>query len=492
MPRTSDLFTAANIRDPRYVWDPTVHKFFGEDLYYFLLRLEKPTEASTAALTTACRRCHIKAYTVYRVYGYYDALVRVWCSREASDELRSRIEKFPNSIIVEFLLYRAYFDDWSTHDPEIDDRVIHRYEKDIRLVSGEWAPTVDLKQSLRRLTQARLLHYQNPGKLFELADEPLIKLYVALVKTAGATTSPRIDIDQVSRAVQSADGLKLKSLYFGAGGGFDCLLKAVIRTKDYHRLDAWIESLYEGLLQRGQNLRPMTLLISSVQDATPDVLDVSGTEIGTAGRRLMRLVGSEFAALVRDLPPEQRNDIFAMFERYRVEFVSTPFERYFLGIIEARLAEDEELLIEKLTFLQYLERRLREFLEHDFFPRQLGNREWFPRIRGVIMSDGRSKVADGNEVADDQETAYLSPETTSGGSRPRLRFTMGQYIFAAREMAKSGALDTQELQRLLGENWVSRMESIINLRNAWAHGRLPELLGGPGWPNWVGCKYVRL
>jgi len=484
------LFTASNIRDPRYVWDPTAHKFFGEDLYYFLLRLEEPTEAAMKALMGVCRRAHVKTHTVYRIYGYYDALVRVWCSREARNDLRERMyERFKEAIIVEFLLYQAFFDDWSAHNPDIDDRLIHKFEKDIHLVSSGHSKPSEIKQALRRLTEVRLLHYQNPGRFFSASHEPLIKLYIALTKSPGARGPARTSLVQIAQAVEEAEGFRLKSLYFGEGSDFDCLVKAVISSRDFNHLDGWVDLLYERLRIHGQNLRPMTLLIASVPVAKPDALDLSGNEVGQAGRRLMRLLSPDVASLLPDFPTRERHELLMLFEAHRIELVNTPFERFFLGLFEARLAEDEDLLAEKLIFFQFLERNLRSLFERRLFPEQLGRREWFPRVRNILLSlpspnEGNSPETPHQPKESTASAPSITSEDSDGEGELRARLSLGQYILAATELAKQGVLDTKELKVLIGEDWINSMKAITDLRNAWAHGSLSKILGGEGWPNW--------
>jgi hypothetical protein len=486
-PHEVGLFTADNLHDPRYVWDPTVHKFFGEDLYYFILKLEEPTIATTNAIDKLCRAANIKAYSVYRLLGYYDCIVRVWCTREARDELSGAMRRqYSTAHIVEFLLYKAYFD-WSPHNPEIDDRLIQSYEKDIKTVCGQDQSASELKQALRRLTHAQLLHYQNAGAHYTPRDEPLIKIYCLLVRTAGSVANARINQEQVLRATQRIDGLKLKSVYFGDGNGVECIVKAIIRAIDYPRLDDWIQELYEGLRQHGQDLRPETLLISSTSAKLPDIPDLWGEEVGTAGRRLNRMLGSNY--VLSDLRPEERRTVLALFEHYRADLINTPFERYFLGIIEARLAEDENLLNEKLTFIQTLETLLRAFFERSFFPNELGKNDWHSIVRDAVLGHTGAQFDAAEVLIGDDDELILGDNREGGnstkGARPaRLTLTLGQYLFVTRQLQKEKRLRGVDLEEVLGVNWSARLQAIVELRNAWAHGTVGKRLGGAAWPHW--------
>src|SRR5947209_11213091 len=80
-------FRTTNILSDRYVWDPQAHHEYREHCRYLLLRFDGPDPADVPRIAKACDRALISSYCVYLIYGYYDVLVRVWCTAQKYERL---------------------------------------------------------------------------------------------------------------------------------------------------------------------------------------------------------------------------------------------------------------------------------------------------------------------------------------------------------------------------------------------------------------------
>ena len=95
--------------------------------------------------------------------------------------------------------------------------------------------------------------------------------------------------------------------------------------------------------------------------------------LGIRGQRMLRMLAPHYGGFHHLMTPAEVESVLALFDEYRLEFVNSPFERYFLGIIEARLGDEDELLEEKLTFLQRLEQLIRTYLQRNVLAKRVLN-----------------------------------------------------------------------------------------------------------------------
>jgi len=471
---TRGLFIANDIFEPRYVWDPTVHKFYGERLVYFIIRFDRPPDSPLRDLESSLGRAGIRSYCVYKVYGYYDAILRVWAAQEVVDDFTEAYRGLhPHDEVHDFWVFRSYFDDWSTHEPSVDDRYIGRFEDDIELVVRGTVDKPALQPAIERLREGHLLHYMDPSKFFNPSDGPFIKFYCALGRPAPAALQG--DVELMRDMASQLDGIKLKSLYFGDGKSWDLLLKGVIRTRDYLQLDGWTDQLYTSLAAHGRYFRPMTLLIADSHSREGDIVDTSGLELGNKGRRLKQLVGRDYQEYFRQLTNGELRVMLDLFEKYRRVFANTAFERYFIGMFEARLAQEVKLAQEKLSFLPDIEAWFVTLLEHEILPDAFGPKAWFPRMAARAEAAGLAR-------ASDEESS--------------LGLSLGQYRVLLGQLIGEGEVPVDRLDGIMGEGWQPRLAAMVAFRNQTLHGKLRMALGEK-WAGWAGvmsqaCEAGRL
>lgn len=474
---TSGLFVAYDFAQPRLVWDPSVHKYYGEDLSFVVLKLEHSPADIYSDVRPFVERAGIRSFSVYRLYGYYDALLRIWAPRPVVQDFLATLQRdFQCQVAHDFLCHRAYFDDWSEHRDRTDDRYLSQYEADIEAVLRGTVSPRELQQAVVRLKDASLLHHMDPNTAFLPSDGPTIKVYCALSRRSGTSNNLTGEIRQIREITRQVTGIKVKSLYFGGGaGGPDVILEGLIRSRDYPLLDGWINEFYQSLTAHGRYFRPMTLFVADADAREGDVIDLAGFELGDRARRLRRIVNKEYAGYLNQLTTQEVMQVLEVYDKYRRDFVGTTFERFFLGILEARLGTELELLEEKLTYLQRLERWLREVLEHKILPDALGRREWFGVVAGMIQ-----------DAPDEAVPSPISGSVKDGDSElPSRKLTLGQYARVLRRLLKEGRVSQQSMENALGPGWQARLTSAADLRNAWAHGSLKSLLTrGGSWNGW--------
>lgn len=467
---TSNLFSSPRIYDPRYLWDPSVHRHFGEDLYFFIVRAENPTPAYYADLREECARSSISWYCLYKLYGYYDGLLRVWANNEKIRELRDNLRVRLPEEAIEFRVDKAYFDGWSKHLDHVDDRLLLQAEPDVVQVSRAQGDIVSIKAALERLRSQRLVHHLEPRKSFRSGDFPLLKFYCTLGPSRLLNDFPG-GSSRIREVVQGVEGIRLRSLYFGSADHVDvgCLIKGVVSSKDLGQLDGWIDDLYESLRAVGRDFRRQTLVIANTESPEADLVDCEGSELGLKGQMLRRMLGPEFAVLLYELPRKEKQHLIDLFDYYRLIFVGTQFERYFLGLLEARLSRDSELLTEKLTFLLSLEASARGYMRNAVLVPQLGG-GWYQRVldtaRALEQKKKRGRAIDADATAE-----------------PLLGLV--EYVRVVEALTAKGEVNTVPLVAKLGDKWGTRLVGVGELRNKWAHGSLGEWLNkGGAWAGW--------
>jgi hypothetical protein len=386
--------------------------------------------------------------------------------RELREALRESLPEQP----IEFRVDRAHYDGWSTHPASVDDRLLLHAEPDVVLVSMGKGEPAQIKEAVERLRALRLIHYMEPRKSFRSGDFPLLKFYCTLGPSSLLNDFPG-GLDRIRQVVQQIDGLKLKSVYFGSADHIDigCLIKGVVSSRDLGQLDGWIDDLYESLRAVGRDFRRMTLVIANIESSEADLVDPEASELGLTGQMLRRILPDHLGVQLYALSRAKRTPLIELFDKYRLALVGTHFERYFLGLIEARLSEQSALLEEKLTFLLSLESLARAYMRNAVLVPQLGD-GWYQVVletaRILEQKKKRQRVIEADATAE-----------------PLLGLV--EYVRVVEELAAKGAVDPEPLAARLTSNWVKRLVDVGELRNKWAHGSLAEWLNKGGeWAGW--------
>lgn len=77
MSLSMDITIPDVIAASKYRWNVNVHRIMGNELYYYLIRGDQPT-SDVAWIQNNLLANHIHGYSIYRILGGYDYLVRIW------------------------------------------------------------------------------------------------------------------------------------------------------------------------------------------------------------------------------------------------------------------------------------------------------------------------------------------------------------------------------------------------------------------------------
>lgn len=440
----------SHILAPRWVWDPTVHKAFGEDCSYFLLRLYELTKTLIPDMETLIAEARLTATGVYKLFGYYDVLLRVWATAHQREQL---IEALANDRSVEFVdefrVRKAYYE-WSEHSHAVDIRYLNKYRREIELVAAIPASDpADVEPALATLREARLVHYIDPRSAMGGSSEEPVKFYIALAPTQWQVRS---DDSLVRLAVQGMSEVQLASTYCGSGFA-NFLIKGVVAH--YSDVETCYQQLSEQLAQRGLNhLRPMTLLIANADATESDRIDTQYDEMSRELLQLQRLLPPKAGRYLGESDRLTQDEIRNVYTSYYADLLDTPFERFFLGLIEARLLKDSYMLGEKLSFIMHLEALVSHYLSQEW-RRKLGA-EWHEIVSGI-----------GSELRRSGRRTEVSAVRISVRD-----FTLSDYIRVNGRLRSTGKLDLDEVDEALGHGWEENLRDLLPLRNDVAHGRV--------------------
>lgn len=433
-----------------------VHKaLYGEDLSFFLLRLNAPTVRLVGDIEAVLKREGVISYCVYKIFGFYDALLRVWCTAEQRLQLiRSIQEEFSDAeLIREFRVDKAYYDDWSTHRPDLTFRTMQSFMDKIEIASKEGDGS---REAADVLLKEGLLHRLDVGEALggPVDSKQLIKVYFALSRTA-YHGPPDLEFENVSGAVEGLTLLKLKSVYTGDGFA-DYLIKGVVGR--FGDVDAAVTQLLDALERRRLSFRPMTLLIANQDAPEADVIDVAHVDLGPSLSRLIRTLGGDVSmADISALNETRRQDVGAVYEEFRGEHLDAPFERFFLGMLEAGIRDDAVLFCERLSFIMRLEASVRGFLTRSLWPDFLGQ-DWPTEV----LATTNELLRESPKKADTRTVADVSS------------LTLSDYVRVTDKLIAQGKVDAAAAVERMGDDWSRKLRGVLQLRNDVAHGNLYE------------------
>lgn len=464
------MFVRHDLREPGWVWDPTVHKYFGEDCYFILARLPDTGLALLQELEHLREDLLIPSFCFYTVHGYYDILIRLWSTQSAVDTLKARLidtvarrSSVPPEDPVLFRVKKTFYDNWSIHDPSTDIKSIAPYEERIRHIAQTPESEVDIT-TIDELRKAKLLHEIDPSQ-HGIGDQPLIKLYVAL-QGPRAAAQDEDEIRRLRTVVANWQGVSLVSLYYGRSDGNDitALLKAVIPAVEYAQLYDALSHLHSLLKTAYLPWRTMTLLVANCSPYESDILEPEHAESHTADvARLVRLLSPEAGS--RIYACDLREPVLALFNQYKASLLHTRFERSFLGVLEACIFLEPSSLEERLTFYFHVERWITRCLQR-LFADQLG--QHWPR----------------------ELEALCKPLNTERKPNAQLHFAPGRSGLAdllkvAEALAKEGKIDLSSVNSALPQRWMTTLLDASTDRNDLAHGTLPKVLHDEGMTRWT-------
>lgn len=448
-------FQSESLAAERWVWDPLVHARYDEHCYYFIIRAldPSPTRTLNSALRELLDREEIRSSSAYVVFGWYDALVRLW----ATEEVRRRFLRALNESgitvdgISEFRAEEIDYTFREAAEPPADADIGGLRDLIKQVVTAdaedEWTPEADA--AFEVLRSARMIHRVPPVHG--------VKFYLVLKRT------DILERDDVGYLVETARAQQIQniSLYTGVGRFADALLKGVF--ENYDGLYAAINAVHQAA--RRIAMRPMTLLIAN-GDFVREVDTIDQARVRTRGD-LERLV-EELHQLADGVPTRigqltssERAALARLFDEWEPLFTPTFFRPTFLRILAASILGEVDDLRAALVFLTTIEQDLRHLLV-SVLSEQLG-RNWYHDVSELI-GIGPSATA---------EIDLTSVDDTPTG-KGIMGWTLRQLFDAARLCSAQFPVVSTALSAHLFDNWEQDCRSITELRNAFSHGILFE------------------
>jgi hypothetical protein len=450
-------FQSRDISSTRYVWDPSVHKLlYGEDLSFFIIRLSSPPIDIVGELEKILTKANVRSFCIYKVYGFYDALIRVWCgAQQRRNVIESLQQSLPDAeFINEFRADEIYYT-WADQRTDLTFATLQPFEQGVETISLPTPDESDANHWLEKLKSERLIHTLDIRKQFgrPVDGEHLVKLYVALSRTA-FHGMPSVELATVRSTLRDVSELHAASLYTGNGFG-DFMIKGIVVR--YRDVDRAITKLLTALRDRRLSFRTMTLLIANHDAPEIDIVDVSHVDLGQSLMRLVRQLGSDILPALERQSEEKRQDVRAIYDEFASGLLGTPFERYFEGILEAGIRNDILMLGEKLSFIMRLEALLRSQMRSKLWPHGIGT-DW-PRRTLEVANELRRSGKTRQDVTSLTDVA---------------QFTISDYVRVTAKLVELGELDSRAVSHALGATWETDLRDIVEVRNDVAHGNLYE------------------
>ena len=466
----ASFFETFQVTDPRYVWDPLVHKAHGEDCYFAILRLHEQRRGVVEDLRKVADDLGIQSFAIYRVFGHYDILIRFWSTEQRVELLRPELRLFADRQfgVTIVRVARAYYDDWAVHHEGIDVRYVRAFHEDIRrLTSIEANPRADeLTSAVARLREAHLLHYMDPETVGISPGEPVVKVYIALSREG--LGNPDADVETIRTLMKKYDSLLMKSIYWCGEARPSFFLRAILPVAGFERLDRTLDELERELSEHHVFMRMETFIIATNEvvenDAlTTDLPEASGTRWDQLSRHLTR---DQRKSLQRH-PQAFLEKMYRLYDLFSGDAVWHHFESVFDEILGALALQDTQQFQESLMFLASFEGWLTRYLTSELFPEELGS-GWYQEVEGVLPG-----AHDNDRAVGDEPT--------------RRRLTLGDFVRALGILTTAGRVNEDRVSRDLGENWLWKLDRVRPIRNKALHGAyikidwLPDASGDDSW-----------
>ncbi len=441
-----------------YNWHPAVHRRFGEELRFYLIRLRDPKHMRvTEQVRNALALANVRFACEYSVFGSWDALVRVWLtSMSESRLLRAFKDGESNVADVRYfrpetvrLLWSGADADLLATDPAANVAIAERMA-DITAVAENFD---DPEPAARdRLIAANLLlprPSEPPGS---------IKFYVALTRT-GEDVPRDVESRAVLSAVSDTGNATRSSLYSGSGTFADYVIRSVVDT--YAQVLEYSATLDEELGHT--SLRPMTLLIAD-QDAreSDNINDLWQLSYSDEATLTLLALGSDGPELLGGLLEQQRTALNSFvqlaFELSPGAPSSSPLRAKLSDLIRASVRNDRVALTASLAFL----------LEFEWLLGTYVMRAWdevWPQAWMDVLGDAFQ--ANDKTAKYGQEVRH--PENWTLGSTVHMAIAAADLDPALNERL---AVLNGRFSRDLGDDWKGQLRALLELRNSFAHGRL--------------------
>jgi hypothetical protein len=242
------------------------------------------------------------------------------------------------------------------------------------------------------------------------------------------------------------------TLYCGAGTLANYLVRCV--ADSYDDVLALAESFDKHL--RETHLRPMTLLVAN-PGASRESDNVNDTlHLTTLDSNLAEMLGLDKPEALAKLPTEQRHQLHQ------------------LSTTACELSGDDDIVEEMLL------RMLRATAENDRseFQASLSFLLDFEPIFKVALIRAFAKILGNNWLPTLKAYCKSKPKWRKHAEKMLMKlneWTLGTFIFTARAAEDMEPKFRGWLEHRLGEDWNSKVDTLVELRNDLAHGRVHSL-----------------
>ncbi|MCA9112524.1 MAG: hypothetical protein KDA52_21405, partial [Planctomycetaceae bacterium] len=246
---------------PRYVWAPEVHDALGEECHYYLLRAPDPEThvALTDELNKLLRREDITSHSIYAVFGYYDALIRLWATETVRRRfIRALVASSLKPEALEDLRASSIYYEFAQNKRTITAQEVRENEGPVRRVveadvADSWDDDPAAVKAFDDLVSIGFIH--------EVPRTEGIKVYIAFARTRHLLGEHRdSEATGIISAMRTA-GFSNVSLYSGSGTLGAHLVKGV-SSSSFSSIWQMATAVHEFAATDG--LRSMTMPIANM------------------------------------------------------------------------------------------------------------------------------------------------------------------------------------------------------------------------------------
>jgi len=465
------------------VWHPNVHHYYGEGLYYLLLKFARyapwtPADEDTPmspleGIHTLLEKVGAYGHCIYEVFGDADLLVRVWLDTDRYRLLKDHLSKSPQ--IMETQAFACDTEDyvWAIAQGrwrEITDREIAARSKDIENCSKQLSrgiPHQDIGGATDLFDEGSILKFLNEGvPASSQASNTTIKFFTFLdvssralaASHVGRHTTTRVMNSVRSTCEQEEYGISDVSVYLGTSRRLgNCLLKGTVKTSDYYRV---YELIVNGLSVLDHEASPHTYLSAAGTWEESDDLAPDPLAANREAKAILAFVGvrlDEVADL--NLGDPKSKALIAAYDAIAPLFTiddDNLLEQFVRGLLEdsekaVRMGSSFLFDIEKFM-VEYFRVRLAESHPDRNFTKFVAQRI------GELRQEAKEAEANGTK------NVYCPPPALG-------KFTLKDYEVFLAKFCPSGQLAEE-----LGEDWQTNVVATIEIRNKMAHGRFGDLI----------------
>lgn len=440
-----------------YNWHPKVHTHKGEGLWFFLIRFKDPTLGAVEdQISSALEKAGIPYACKYTLYGYWDALIRVWMTeavrRRFLDILKKRTEELgiEESRYFEvsglYYLWHDVHEDLLESGPAVEK--LNAFEGEVQEAKGDSA-LLPADQKAEMLTNELLI--ERPG-----GPDDAVKFYVTLEYTAGSALSPEQEVTHMLRAIEAGGLAERCSLYVGYGCARFFLRCA---ADDFSSVLGLTQRLYRELRDLhkvGLALRPTTYIIVEAS-AESDNMNFFGS-LSLVDQTTAERLGLTAAGRARftDMTQEERSGMHSLVRK--IDQLSLEDERLspkLTGLLRACIEEDVDGVVSSYAFVFDFEWLFREYMI----------RVWASRYPG----DWPATLAE-----------RLNGSSAAGKVSSALGQSPSEWTFGTvHKLAEMSGRDDAEVQGALvnelGDDWHGKVKALVGIRNFAAHSSVRSI-----------------